>query len=766
MDISPEGVLRSYAHSSRQQMARSRGLDHKGKGSEALVAMLQPVLYSAVGIRQALQELSPAERALVDHLVLLGGTAPTSQLRHLLTKEKLVDPEPRGREAWGMYREEKGSPWNLDSRNFADLVARLGVLGLVYSSNPGIGGSMELSRPGYRLYIPDAVLEHLPAVSLPLETTQPPALVVPSEPSVLLRDVYVLLSVAGERPIPLTKAGLIVKRSLTQLNDLLRVQEDVAAARSEDELPYLSWLHALAEELHLLAARSGELRLTEGALTFLALPRGERRRQLFAAYRRTPLWGEVFAIPGLSLKTPAGGRRPVPPLVVAARERVINEIDALPPERWISVEHLIDRLRRTAYEFLLPRRWQNSNRYSYGYVQQPNPYSGENEPGWVFEQITKEADGWDKVEAGFVRVVVTQTLRWLGVVDLGFRDERAVAFRVTADGARLLHDEPLPEAEPAAPNVVIQPNFQVFAFEPTEESILFRLDQLADRVRLEQAGEYRLSRESFIRAQRAGWNARGAVQFLQEVSSVPVPQNVRRSIEEWGAEQERVVIRRGVALVHAADAATLDTLFADPALAPLLGRRATPTAAIVTPASLGALQRLLLERGQVAAISEGPDEVLHPVFRIDADGRIALQDPVPSIFVLHAVQPFVEGEPPSGMRVTPASLRRAARGGLTAPQVLAVLTSYAQPPLPPEVTALVQRWAKDWGRSALVGASILQVDQAATLSDLLADPAIGRYLTPVPDVPTLAIVRSEGVAAVREGLAARGVDISDQLLRP
>ncbi|MFI5269067.1 MAG: hypothetical protein ACHQ7M_16960, partial [Chloroflexota bacterium] len=107
MDISAEGVIRSYAHSSRQQMARSRGLDHKGKGSEALVAMLQPVLYSAVSVRQALQELSPAERTLVDNLVLLGGSAPTSLLRHMLTQEQLIDPEARGREAWGGYREEK-----------------------------------------------------------------------------------------------------------------------------------------------------------------------------------------------------------------------------------------------------------------------------------------------------------------------------------------------------------------------------------------------------------------------------------------------------------------------------------------------------------------------------------------------------------------------------------------------------------------------------------------------------------------------------------
>jgi len=77
---------------------------------------------------------------------------------------------------------------------------------------------------------------------------------------------------------------------------------------------------------------------------------------------------------------------------------------------------------------------------------------------------------------------------------------------------------------------------------------------------------------------------------------------------------------------------------------------------------------------------------------------------------------------------------------------------------------LIQRWAKDWGRSALVGATILQVEQPATLVDLLADATVRHLITPVPEIATLAIVQSDGVAAVREALAARGVTLSDQLL--
>jgi len=61
--------------------------------------------------------------------------------------------------------------------------------------------------------------------------------------------------------------------------------------------------------------------------------------------------------------------------VATARQRIIAEVAALPAERWISLDHLVDRLRRSAYEFLLPRSW-HSTKYAYGYAQDPNPYAG------------------------------------------------------------------------------------------------------------------------------------------------------------------------------------------------------------------------------------------------------------------------------------------------------------------------------------------------------------------------------------------------------
>src|SRR5439155_11673657 len=183
-------------------------------------------------------------------------------------------------------------------------------------------------------------------------------------------------------------------------------------------------------------------------------------------------------------------------------------------------------------------------------------------------------------------------------------------------------DQPL-LATASAPHIVVQPNFQIFAFEPTDESVPFALDQLADRVRAEQVVEYQLSRDSVYRAQRAGLDAAAIVAFLEQVSTVPLPQNVRRSLEEWGALHERVVVHRGVPLLHAVDARTLDALYADSRVAPLLGRRVAPTAALVAPEHLAALHKRLLDSDWLPALSEGPERPAQPAFAVDGDGWIS-----------------------------------------------------------------------------------------------------------------------------------------------
>jgi len=771
MRIAAADLLRTYANASLQQMARQWGLDTKRKNKEQFVRELAPRLYDPQEIRHALADLAPAERTLLDRLILAEGEAPTSLVRAQLEREGVIErPQPPDRNSYdSYYQTPTGSVRTRGSSKFEDLVARLGVLGLAFTAEPSdsYGTIVELGKPGRRLFIPEEILKHLPAVALRAQTVAPPATIQAGDAAPLLRDLYLLLSFVGREQVPLTARGVIAKRTLVRVAGELSRREDVAAVRSEDELAWLPLLRGLAEELGLLAPSVGELILAPRAAEFLRLPAGERRRRLFEAYRRTSHWCELYRIPELAISGKAGSLRLAPPGAVAARQRVLAELAGLPVAAWITLDHLIERIATRAYEFLLPRRWTPTYYgygFGYGYGYQPSPYHGENELGLTFNIEESEQEGWNLVEAGFIRVIVTEALAALGIVDLG-GEGKAVAFRITEDGARLLRGE-TPPSPASAPHVVVQPNFQVFAFEPTGEDVLFTLDQLADRVRAEQAIEYELTRDSIYRAQRAGLDAAGVLAFLERVSTVGVPQNVRRTIEEWGGQLERITLRRRAPLLHVADAAALDELYADPALAPLLGRRLAPTVALVASADLRKLSDRLVAGGRLPALTEGPDKQASPAPRlsVDVEGRITFRQRLPSIYDLSLLRPFAE-EADGTMRLSPQSLRRGAKAACSADEIVATLERLHAGPLPPDVSAFVRRWAKDWGEGALFETALLQVDQAATLSDLLADPEVKPLLQAVPGAPTLALVRPESVPRLRALLDARGMALGDRLLR-
>jgi hypothetical protein len=78
MDVSAVDLLEGYANPALQQMVRQRNLDLKGKTSKtAMIAALARTLYTPEAVTEALADLEPVERLLLDHLILLGGDAPT-----------------------------------------------------------------------------------------------------------------------------------------------------------------------------------------------------------------------------------------------------------------------------------------------------------------------------------------------------------------------------------------------------------------------------------------------------------------------------------------------------------------------------------------------------------------------------------------------------------------------------------------------------------------------------------------------------------------
>lgn len=756
MELAAHVLLEHYSAPSLQQMLKEREIAAKSQSKPALVKLLSAELYRAERVQAKLADLAPVERLLLDRLILLGGDAPTGLLRRVLASEGLIDESP-GQVLFRSSASQRGTPWTSGSRKFEDVVARLGVLGLVFSG-PIEGPVADLGSPGLRLLIPEGILRHLPRVEIPLVVVAEAPEVAEGVPGLFSRDTYILLGFTRTTPLALTTRGQVVKRSLVAIDGALRVSENAAAARSEDDLPRFSLLRALAEDLGILALRNNTLVSGEEAEAFLKLSPGDRMAELYRRYQESDRWCELTFVEKLGITRRSGVGRAAPPPIVAARRRVIAEVAGLPPGQWIPLAHLVDRLKQQAYEFLIPRpRIQGNDSYPIYYVT--NPYAGENPLGWVFANV-EEATGWDVVEAGLIRRVI-DALHWLGLLDLGLREGRPADFRINPLGARLLHGEGV-TIELPPPRVVVQPNYQIFAFEPIDEAVLYRLDGFAERVRTESAVEYRLTKASVYRAQHQGLTTTEILGWLERLSSVPLPQNVRRTVEEWGAQHERIVVRRGVGLLHAVDAVVLDSLYEHPTVGPLLGRRVALTAAVVPVANLEAVYRALLANQRLPSLGEGTGVPPGSQITVDRAGKVSFHRRLPNLFVLREVRSFAE-EATGGYQLTSASLRQAARNGLSADEIIAKIEKLQNNALSAEAAELIRRWAKNWGTGALAPALLLQVETPEILRDLFAVPEIRRLLQPIPGVPTLALVRPESADTLRALLAAQGMELAGQI---
>lgn len=755
MAFTESEVLAGYAVPSLQQMVKQRQIAPKSQAKQSLVSLLAADLYHADRIDKAVADLAPVERRLLDALILLGGEAPTGLLHRILLGEGLI-VEPKREGPWYASGDHKGSPWKRGSQKFEDVVSRLGVLGLVFTGSSPNSTIVDLSAPGTRLFIPEGILARLPRVDVPPVVSAEPSEVAAGDVALVPRDLYLLLGFAESTPLALTTRGQIVKRSLVAIDGTLRVSENAAAARSEDDLPRFSLLRALAEDLGLLAVRNNTLVAEEGnSDEFLGRAPGERLTALYRRYRATDRWCELAFVDGLAITRRSGAGRGAPPPIIAARERVIAEIASLPSGEWIPLAHLIDRLKRTAYEFLIPRPRLPYVEDHYYYT---NPYAGENPLGWIFNGIL-EPTGWEQVEGRLIRRVV-DVLHWLGLVDLGIRNSQPTDFRINAFGVRLFRGEAV-SIELPPPRVVVQPNYQIFAFEPIDEAVLHQIDRIAERVRTESAIEYRLTQAAVYRAQQRGVTADEILDRLQGLSAVPLPQNVRRTVEEWGERHERIVVRRGVGLLRTTDKGVLDELAADPRVGPLLGRRVGRTTALVPIAHLETVYRALLDAQRLPALSEGVGVPPGPQVTVAATGEITFRSRLPNLFVLRELRAFAE-ETEGKYRLSRDSLRRAARSGLSAEEIIVTIENLQGERLSSETADLIRRWAKNWGTGVLAEAMLLQVETPEILESLLAVSEVRRHLQPIPGAPTLAIVRPDSIDRLRPLLAERGMELTDR----
>jgi hypothetical protein len=526
-----------------------------------------------------------------------------------------------------------------------------------------------------------------------------------------------------------------------------------------------------------------------------------RVQRTFVQWRDGTFWNELLSVPELTIRGIDSRLDPVPGQIAKARHSVLEQIAQLhrtrpPSTSWTSISRLLEHVRTHEYEFLLPREYLTVHagylRYQ-SYLSHASPYiSYGNAMGWSFlPPVEDEADGWDLVEAGFIRSILLEPMYWMGLLDIGLLDGVPTAYRLTPIGAWVLNAGPRVEFPQEGGRVVVQPNFELFAFDPISDLVLSKLDQFAERVQAERAIKYRLTRRSIYRAQKRGWSVDQILQALTEMSrsdderSEPrarsLPQNIVRTLQEWQALHERITIHRRTGLLQAADGELLAQLAQHPSIRRHLrtdvpGAHDGEAALALVPPALGEAEELAraLERaGYPALRTRSPQQAVQPVMLLDeskltASGvQVEFAVALPSIYLLKQLEPISSIDERGRFHLTPGSIQDAIDHGISIQDIVDRLRALHRGPLPQAVERQIRAWGHYYGEAALEQMTLIQVRDAKTLNELLEEPEIRAVLRPfVPDPSrALACVAPDQVDALLEVLARYGIDVGDQLDR-
>lgn len=150
---------------------------------------------------------------------------------------------------------------------------------------------------------------------------------------------------------------------------------------------------------------------------------------------------------------------------------------------------------------------------------------------------------------------VIDDLRHLGVVTGGDTIALTPAGRLVLDGAERLTDAEFGGATTA----VVQPDFTVIAPPDLDPDLLARLRTIAELVTDGGALVFRLVESSITRAVQAGDHGDSIVEFLRELSSVPISDTVERLVHDAASRAHSLTIHPATSVIVVDDPADLAT---------------------------------------------------------------------------------------------------------------------------------------------------------------------------------------------------------------
>jgi len=552
--------------------------------------------------------------------------------------------------------------------------------------------------------------------------------------------------------LPLTRQGWIYKSAFKALCHAL----NAADLPPDEQLnPRLVFMRSLLEDMHALHLSEDERHLVANPNSELfSLPMVQRIAQAFESWCDSPFWDDLaLAARQLSSSLALFGHRA---LLFHGRQvllEAIGRVAATDTNHWIPLSALMPQTGHLLFSQLAP-----GDRFLAEMLMRASFSGSRND--------IKMKD----LEHAFVAGILSGPLHWMGLVELGYLRAPAkdsdlpTAFRLTPAGAWLLADGAQPEFTERGGRLIVQPNFTLLALEPISDVVLSDIDHFAELQSDDRAVTYRLTREALYRGQQSGWSATRVIAFLESHQGGTLPANVRRSLEEWEAAHRRITIHRAACVVQFADAATEQALIG--------------TLAPFEPQALGArfylltgddrdISRVLREAGWPPLVQTDPEA--GRALRVSDDGDVMFNQPTPSVYVLGQLAPFAElsmrADGSVQARLTEKSVRAAMSAGLKLEQLFGTLERLHDGPLSDVLRERLRAWGSFYGSASLQQVALLSVADHHVLINLLRDPQIGRFISPVEgSTQPIAVVSLAHLEAVQSRLRELGITVDSSSL--
>ncbi|MBX3000457.1 MAG: helicase-associated domain-containing protein [Caldilineaceae bacterium] len=735
MTIDIHELLDSYNANTLKSMLAETNLLADRKGGKApnkaeVIALMTREYFKPERIRASYARLGEVDKEVLNRILLSQSTVSSQLLGRQLVRAGVVQesPEmPKDRYGYGRRRYE-GNPSRKNSRIYEDLMARLTLHGLVFSRSSvdmGTRAKHDLD-PGEIIFVPYQVRQALPPPTpLPPQKEFKPEQIVSEDPTTILRDLYLYWDFVRGHSVDLVRGGTVGKRSLRAINAAL-IQSDpkLDDARTETDTPYLHLLRMLLNEVGLLRSTPKGLEITGDPLQAPAFWLQSKDEQIHAYVRA---WPDLSPGPDLA------GLEEGSVTVARARRLLLATLLKLDPEKWWHAEDLLETMWAQSVDFLYPQHstiQKLQSRWSSFY------FGGQ----YFYGDASKVLDKIEANETKFLRRCLDGFLYRLGLVELGRGEkqepEKWQVFRLTERGRRLLphlDKKNLPTEAAGAEDegrLIVQPNFHLITIGPVPLAWFAQLDSFADRTQADRgAFEYQISRESIYRALQAGLEVETIQRFLTEASGADLPQNVRRSLDEWAQRHERIIFRSGVDLLQTISPEALTQFSEMRTTASHLDHALTTTVALIKSGERLNLQTALLAHGQMPAVSEIAPKAADNSIAIAEDGTIRAFHALPHLYMSSRLGEVAEPLDDGQWKLTERTIKQSGGTRAKVQRLLDELTALSRDPLSATLLDQIKAWGNYYGNARVDTLTLIEFQSQSILDELLARPQVAEHLT-------------------------------------